>query len=89
MRDDPIMENVIVRARMVSFIAATLVADADCWADVTEAIADCMASDADACNYQKCNPPNTQGYSPLASAATLFALTTAALALETAELADA
>jgi hypothetical protein len=46
MREDPMIENVIVRAKTVSFIAATRVADACCWAAETEACADCKASDA-------------------------------------------
>jgi hypothetical protein len=46
MREDPRTEKVIVRAKTVSFMAATRVADACCWAATTDACADCMAKDA-------------------------------------------
>ncbi len=51
MSEEPMIEKVMVRARIVSFMAATRVADADCWAAETEAWADWMAKEAVAMVY--------------------------------------
>lgn len=51
MSAEPMMENVMASARMVVFMAATRVAEADCWAAVTAALDDWIAAEALASMY--------------------------------------